>query len=72
MMTLEFRISSKVIERVERIELANEFFIRKGVEVCQYQVNNPKQRSMPRTLVGHGLQLAAEHLGIKSGKWAAA
>ena len=45
--------------------------IEQGKHYVQYQLNNPKRDSkgVPYSLMGHGLQLAAKHLGIADKHW---
>lgn len=66
----EIEALEKALKRIERLEAANEFFIAQGKRFVQYQINNPESKSVPSTLMGHGLQLGADHLGLTSKQWA--
>ena len=59
----------KLLRDLTEIDEANHFFIEQGKRTAQFQINNPAPKRIPRTLMGHGLPLAARHLGCKSLGW---
>lgn len=65
----EIKEISKILDSLDRINESNEFLIEQGRKVCQYQINNPNQKMMFRTLTGHGLQTAANHLKLNNFLW---
>lgn len=65
----EIKQIERILERDQKKTEADNFFIEQGRRVVQYQINNPDQKRIPRTLMGHGLQLGADHLSVSSQKW---
>ena len=66
----EIKELEKTLKRLERQITANEFLIDQGRRSCQYQINNYRHTNkMPFTLMGHGLQTAANSLGVTDQQW---
>lgn len=58
------------IDRYERVEAAQEFLIEQGRQYVQFQINNPDFKiKIPRSIMGHGYQFAADHLKVKDQQW---
>jgi hypothetical protein len=59
----------RLIRKAEQLSVSNDFLIKQGVRYCQYQINDTKSKTVPRSLIGHGIQTAANHLNCKSLQW---
>lgn len=58
----------RMLKKLESVEAMYGFFIEQGRKTTQYQINNP-DRPIPRTLMGHGLQIGADHLRVLDKQW---
>lgn len=67
----ELKQVEEILRKADNLSETNEYFIKKGKELTQHQLNN--QRTPYRNYLGdastHAPTFAARHLGIKSLQW---